>query len=115
MNTRLAALAFISVVGISSAAYADSASSSIRQQIAAAAFYPEAAIDRAAEGTVGVAVVIGANGAIADAIVEKSSGKKSLDEAAIAAVRAAAPFTTTTTTSSGTTVVHTKFKYVLND
>jgi len=53
--------------------------------------YPKMAKMRHQEGVVTVAVTVDGSGA-ATAVVEKSSGIQSLDDAALAAVTAAAPF-----------------------
>jgi protein TonB len=54
--------------------------------------YPRMAKMRHLEGVVGVAITLDGAGAPTGAVVEKSSGAESLDEAALAAVKAAAPF-----------------------
>ena len=53
--------------------------------------YPVDAIGRKEEGMVEVAVRLDASGAVLEAVIERSSGSRSLDQAALAAVRAASP------------------------
>ena len=116
MNRCITALSFIAVIGTSSVCFAETTAkyydSEILTKIASTAFYPDVALSRGAEGIVAVAVTIGDNGAVTDAVVEKSSGVTALDTAALAAVRAAAPFAWP---QSGSAVVHTKLKYVLEN
>jgi protein TonB len=116
MISKLGTFVLLAAIGTSSAAFADASpqfsNSDINTKISTAAHYPSSARSRGEEGTVSVVVTIGEGGSVKDAAVESSSGVKALDDAAVSAVRAAAPFTQPT---SGVAVVHTKFKYVIEN
>jgi len=64
----------------------------VMEKVSKAVEYPKMAKMRHQEGAAVVAISLDASGAPTSATVEKSSGFQSLDDAAVAAVKAAAPY-----------------------
>jgi protein TonB len=72
--------AVIMTIGVTSLAYADNAI--IENKAACKVEYPKASLMNEEQGTVGLSLLVGPDGGVTDAKVEKSSGFKALDKAA---------------------------------
>ena len=88
--------ALAAVVALASTAQAADApaayTKTVMEKVSKAVEYPKMAKMRHQEGAAIVAISLDASGTPTSATVEKSSGFQSLDDAAVAAVKAAAPY-----------------------
>ena len=85
--------AVIALATVAHAAEAPAAySKAVMEKVSKAVEYPKMAKMRHQEGAAVVAISMDASGTPTSATVEKSSGFQSLDDAALAAVKAAAPY-----------------------
>ena len=86
-NKRLMSVAAVLLVSVSSAAFAAEVPASFDAKNCKAD-YPKASLMNEEQGTVTMSFLINADGSVADSKLDKSSGFKNLDKAAIKALSA---------------------------
>ncbi|WP_038495728.1 energy transducer TonB [Janthinobacterium agaricidamnosum] len=86
-NKRFASVAAALLVSVSSAAFAAEVPASFDSKNCKAD-YPKASLMNEEQGTVSMSFLVNADGSVAESKVEKSSGFKNLDKAAIKALSA---------------------------
>lgn len=86
-NKRLMSVAAALLVSVSSTAFAAEVPASFDAK-SCKADYPKASLMNEEQGTVSMSFLVNADGSVADSKVEKSSGFKNLDKAAIKALTA---------------------------
>lgn len=86
-NKRFMSVAAALLVSVTSAAYAAEVPASFDSKNCKAE-YPKASLMNEEQGTVTMSFLVNADGSVADSKVEKSSGFKNLDKAAVKAISA---------------------------
>lgn len=86
MNPKISAIASCLLFAVSSAAFAADVAPVIDSKSCDPPKYPKAALMNEETGTVSMGFLVGVDGKVVESKVEKSSGSKSLDKAALSAL-----------------------------
>ncbi len=86
MNARLSSLAGLLLLAASGFVHAADVAPSIDRSTCEAPKYPKAALINEESGTVSIGFLVGADGKVTETKIEKSSGSRSLDKAAVTAL-----------------------------
>lgn len=86
MNSKISAIVSCVLLAISSTSFAAEVAPVIDSKSCDPPKYPKAALMNEETGTVSMGFLVGVDGKVVDSKVEKSSGSKSLDKAALSAL-----------------------------
>ncbi len=86
MNARLSSLAGLLLLAACGFVHAADVAPSIDRSTCEAPKYPKAALINEESGTVSIGFLVGADGKVTETKIEKSSGSRSLDKAAVTAL-----------------------------
>jgi protein TonB len=86
MDMKLSTIVTLILLAAAGASYAAEVAPVIDMKSCEAPKYPKAALMNEETGTVSMGFLVGADGKVTDSKVEKSSGSKSLDKAALSAL-----------------------------